>query len=229
MFRRFTRVIALLSFLIATTTLPATAQTPVASSLPEPGELTGIQQAVVRTWGIDFVAIATATPDYQPDILSNDLTILGGFILEFDTSANAADAFDRFKGGIAGELRNMDVTGNAPILEEDLVGVGDQALSATLLTTTDQYEAAVRYVLVQDGPYVFLTMAIANSEDHAVAANDLASWLANHRKSFTSDTVFDESGHSTGGLWDFFPRNDHELVSGLIPISDEVLYPESAA
>ena len=75
MIRRFTWVIALLVLLDAMATLPVAAQTPVASSLPEPEDLTGIQRAIVRTWGLDFAAIAEATPGYQTDILSDDLTI----------------------------------------------------------------------------------------------------------------------------------------------------------
>lgn len=222
---RLLLVVALLS-LLSFVTVPLAAQTQQASSLPEPATLDGIQQAVVRTWGIDFEAILAATPDYQPDILSDNLTVLGEFIFEFDSATHAGAAFTIYRAGMNDELRTMDVIGDAPIIDEALEAPGDQAFSATLVTITGDYAAAVRYVLVQDGPRLIVTFAIANDASNAAAANHLASWIAKHGTS-GGEIAFDATGHSRGGLWDSFPSEDNEMLDTMTPISDETLFPLS--
>ena len=221
----FVLIFAMLSMLLGTTTISA--QTPEPSHLPEFAELEGIQSAVVRTWGIDYPAILAATPDYQPDILGEPLTILGGYVLAFDSGDNARSAYDAFAANIAAELGTMSASESDTITEEPIDDLGDAATVATLVTDTDEYSAAVRYVLALEGSTFFLTMAIANSNDNAQPANELAAWLVNEGEPGDDQILFDPTGLSSGGPWDYFPASDNPLLTGLVPISDEVLYAES--
>jgi hypothetical protein len=201
------------------------AQTPEPSTFPDMTELSGLEQAVVRTWGLDFAAIVAATPDYQPRILRDDLTLLIGHALEFESAGDAGRAFARFEASIASELGTMAIGPNDTIVKGTIEGLGDQAAIATLSTVTEEYVATVPSIVVQDSQYIFLTMAIANSEETAHPARELADWLVNHGAPGGQPVVFDATGRSSGGLWEMFPNRANRLLEGLVPASDEVLFP----
>ncbi|CAN5785846.1 MAG: hypothetical protein ACR2GI_01790 [Thermomicrobiales bacterium] len=60
------------------------------------------------------------------------------------------------------------------------------------------------------------------------AANALVKWIVDEGAAGDDDVIFDTSGASSGGLWGYFPPNDHELLDRLAPVNDETLYPQSS-
>ncbi len=205
--------------------LPAHAQTPDANEIPPIDEFEGIQAAVDRTWGPDVAGMMAATPDLQPEDIEQGVNVLSAMVLRFDTDEHAQAAYDTFQQSLGSQLLQLAQGGTPTVSDEPISDLGDTASAVTLLTVTPDQETHLRFVLVREGEYVFLTYALAMTSDEAMIADDLARNAVNDGAEQGNEAIFVAEGGSTGGLWGFMPSDDNELLGGLIPIADETLYP----
>ncbi len=206
-------------------TLSAAAQTPAANEIPPIDDFEGIEAAVDRTWGLDIAGMMAATPDLQPEEIDQGITVLSAMVLRFDSAENALAAYNTFQSGVGSQLLQMAQGGTPAVSDEPLSDLGDLASAVTLTTTTPDQETYLRFVLVQEGEYVFLTYALAETNDQVTIADDLAAYVVNDGEEQGDEAIYVAEGASTGGLWGFMPSDDNELLGGLIPISDQTLYP----
>ncbi|MDQ3657900.1 MAG: hypothetical protein M3457_22845 [Chloroflexota bacterium] len=205
--------------------LPANAQTPAANEIPPIDEFEGIEAAVDRTWGLDIEGMLAATPDLQPEDFDEGVTVLSVMVLRFDTDEHAGTGYDAFQRGIGSQLLEMGQGGTPTVSDEPISDLGDVASAVTLTTTTPEQETYLRFVLVREGQYVFLTYALATTSDEATIADGLTQYVVNEGAEQGDEAIYVAEGASTGGLWGFMPPDDHELLGELVPIADETLYP----
>ena len=223
----------MLAMLLALSIVPAFAQDMDDTSedpLEDLSQFEGIQHGVSRSWSIDFAAMMEMTPtgeDEDPFADMTGLFLVGGFILEFEEDGNAEDAFTSFQDlsdeEVAGEL---DEDGSATIVREDLDDLGDQATAFTVTTEEEEFGGTYRYVIVQDGNYLLMAITAGTTEEDVAVADEFASEMVDNLDGQSGPGEFDEEGGSTGGLWDIFPSGDDEMFEGLVPLGDEVIYPE---
>jgi len=214
--------------IIACTLVPAlnaTAQTPAANEIPPIESFEGLEAAVDRTWGPDIAGMMAATPDLQPEDVEQGITVLSAMVLRFDSEENALAAYDTFQTGIGSQLLAMAQGGTPTVSDEPLSALGEVASATTLTTTTPEQETYLRFVLAQEEQYVFLTYALATTSDEATIADDLAAYVVNDGEEQGDEAIYVAEGASTGGLWGFMPSDDTVLLRGLVPISDQTLYP----
>lgn len=205
--------------------VPATAQTPSASEIPPIDEFVGIEAAVDRTWGLDIEGMLAATPDLQPEDFDQGVTVLSAMVLRFDTDEHAETGYDAFQRGIGSQLLDLAQGGTPTVTDEPIGDLGDVASAVTLTTTTPEQQTYLRFILVQQGQYVFVTYALATTSAEATIADDLARYVVNDGAEQGDEAIHVAEGGSSGGLWGFMPPNDHAVLGGLVPISDETLYP----
>ena len=223
---RFHRLgILLIAMLVLLPTLPAGAQTPAADEIPPIDEFAGIEAAVDRTWGQDIEGMLAATPDLQPEDFQGGVTVLNAMVLRFDTGENATAAYDMFAAGIGSQVVGLAQGGTPTVADEPVSDLGDAASAITLTTTTPEQETYLRFVLVREDRYLFLTYALASTDDEVTIANDLARYLVDDGEEQGDEAIFIAEGASSGGLWGFMPEGGNDLLGGLVPIADELLYP----
>ena len=68
-------------------------------------------------------------------------------------------------------------------------------------------------------------IALSNTPEDATDADALARYLVVEGEDEGSEAIFVAEGASTGGLWGFLPPREHELLSGMVPLMDETLFP----
>jgi hypothetical protein len=224
----------MLAMLLALSVVPAFAQDTDDTSedpLEDLSEFEGIQHGVSRSWSIDFAAMMETTPTGEGDDPFEDMSgifLIGGFVLEFDEDGNAEDAFTKFQDlsdeELASDLADDET---ATIKREELDDLGDQAMAFTITTDEEEFGGTYRYVIAQDGHYLLLAIAAGTTEEDAAVADEFASAMVDNLDDQSGPGEFDEEGGSTGGLWDIFPSDDDEMFEGLVPLGDEVLYPEA--
>ena len=203
----------------------ALAQTPDAldGALPGVGQLTGVQGAVARIWGLDIDAELRASPGASPLDFLNALTMLNATVMEFDTADSATEAFSTYAAGIGAQLQMMGQGGTPTVTESELSDVGDEATSATLETVSGDFATYYRFDLVRNDTLFFLCSGLAGSEDPVSRVDDLARWLVQNGKKDGDPAIFVAEGGSSGGLWGYMPLDGDPVVSPLVTISDETL------
>ncbi len=204
--------------------LPATAQTPTAGEIPPIDTFAGIEAAVDRTWGLDIAAMMASTPDLQPEDVEGGVTVLSAMVVRFDTDANARTGYDTFQAGLGAQLLAMAQGGTPTVADEPVSDLGDVASAATLMTTTPDQETHLRFILVQEGRYLFVVYTLATTSEEAAIADNLAQYLVDEGEEEGDEAIHVAEGGSTGGLWGFMPPNGHDVLGGLVPVSDELLY-----
>jgi len=214
--------------LIGTLTGSAVAQTPRASAIPPIREFPGIQAAVSRTYSLDIESMLAATPGLDPLSVHSEITAISIMVLQFDNAVNAAAAFDVFSNGLRAELPSFAQGGTPEVTGSGLADVGSQASVSTLRTTSGETETWLRHVTVQRDEYLFIVSSLTGTEEMAEVANNLAAGIANNGKPAGDEAIFVAEGGSTGGLWGFMPETGEQFLAGLIPVSDETLYPDPA-
>lgn len=205
--------------------LGAAAQTPAAGEIPPIGEFDGIEAAVDRTWGQDIEGMLAATPDLQPEDFEQGVTVLSAMVVRFDTDENAQAAYDTFQQGIGSQLPQMAQGGTPTVSDEPISDLGDAASALTLTTTTPEQETHLRFMIVREGRYLFITYALAETREQASSADALATYVVNEGEEQGDEAIYIAEGASSGGLWGFMPEDGSDLLGGLVPIADELLYP----
>lgn len=225
---RFHRLgILLIAMLALLPALTATAQTPASNEIPPIDEFAGIEAAVDRTWGPDLAGMMAATPDLQPEDIEMGVTVLSAIVIRFDTDANATTGFETFQAALGSQLLGLAQGGTPTVSDEPVGDLGDAASAVTLTTTTDTpgQETFLRYLLVREGRYLFVVYTLAAASEEATIADDLARYLTDTGEEEGEEAIFVAEGESSGGLWGFMPPEEDELLGGLVPIADELLYP----
>jgi hypothetical protein len=230
MFRPRIAATLLAVVILAGTSLSASAQTPSTSAIPPIDQFTGIQAAASRTFGQDVESMLAATPDLDMEAIFRGLVSTSVIVLEFDNAANAATAYDQYSAGIAEDIPTMAQGGTPEVSTGDLADVGDRATMARLYTaTSDEYETWLEFVTVQDERYVYVVTSLTAVEDKLGMATSVAAWVAQNGAPDGTEAIFAADGGSEGGLWGFMPPIGDDVLKGLIPIVDEILYPAPGA
>lgn len=205
----------------------AGAQDDGSSEVIDPSEFEGIEQAVSRAWSIDFQDLLSQTPEdgEDPFAAMEGVWLMSGMVYEFDNDDNAGAAYETISEleveAWMGDLTEAE--GDTEISIEEVDDLGDEAFSVDLVTTADD-GGAYRIDVAREDEYVFIALAVGTTEDGLESADGLIDYLVNEGEA-GDDEEFDEAGGSTGGLWDFFPDDDHESLEDLEPAGDEILYP----
>lgn len=206
--------------------LPGSAQTPSASSIPPIDEMEGIQSGISRTFVQDVESLLAATPDLDLEDVFKGLLSTTVTVLEFDNAGNAATAYDVFSKGVAADLPAMAQGGTPEVSTGDLADIGSQASYASLHSaTSDEFEAWLEYVTVQRDNYVFIVWSLTSVEADTGLATSVAAWVAQNGQADGEEAIFAADGGSSGGLWGFMPPTGDAVLKGLIPVTDEVIYP----
>ena len=189
-------------------------------------ELEGIEQAVSRGWSVDFEELFSVTPEdgEDPFAAMEGVWFVYGMVYEFDGDDNAGAAYETIskmeREEWVGDLSEEE--GDTEISIEEVDDLGDEAFEINMVTSADE-GGAYRINVAREDEYLFMAMAIGTSEDGLESADGLIDYLVNEGEA-GDDEEFDEAGGSTGGLWDFFPDDDHESVEDLEPAGDEILF-----
>lgn len=226
------RIIAILfaCIALASTSLAGSAQTPPASAIPPIDQFEGIQAGVSRTFVQDVESLLAATPDLDLEDVFRGLLSTTVTVLEFDNAGNAATAYDVFSKGVAADLPALAQGGTPEVTTGDIADIGSRASYASLHTaTSDEFEAWLEYVTVQRDNYVFIVWSLTSVESETGLATSIAAWVAQNGQPDGEEAIFAADGGSSGGLWGFMPPTGEETLKGLIPVTDEVLYPAPGA
>lgn len=215
--RRLASILCALMFVMTVT--PAAAQQEEESVLDDPSQLEGIEAGVARAWYSDR---DLSTPPAEGESL---VYIAGGAVLEFDTGEHATAAY----GTIREFIETEDALGlgaTASDLEiEELDDLGDSAVALSGSVADATVSGYLRYILVQDGTWVYYTVAMSTDADAASIADDIVAHIDAQDDDASGVGEVNENGGSTGGLWDLLPDPDDDLFEGMVPGGDNVLYP----
>ncbi len=211
---------------LASTSLVGAAQTPSASAVPPIDELEGIQAGVSRTFVQDVESLLAATPDLDLEDVFRGLLSATVTVLEFDNADNAATAYDVTSQGVAADLPALAQDSTPEVSTGEIADIGTRASYASLHTaTSDEFEAWLEYVTVQRDNYVIIVWSLTSVEADAGLATSIAAWVAENGQPDGEEAIFAADGGSSGGLWGFMPPTGDAVLKGLIPVTDEVLYP----
>ncbi len=211
--------------LVATSTA-GSAQTPSASAIPPIDQFTGVQAGVSRTYGQDVESMLAATPDLDLEDVFKGLVSVSVIVLEFDNAGNAATAYDQFTAGIESDIPSMAQNATPEVDSGDIADLGDRARMVRLhAATSDEYETWLEFVTVQHDKYLFVVTSLTAIESETGMATSVAAWVAQNGEADGGEAIFAADGGSSGSLWGFMPPAGDEVLNGLIPISDEILYP----
>jgi hypothetical protein len=214
---------ALLALLLLAFTMVGGTGVGAQESTPEglqPADLDGIQNAVSRTYALDYSAMmeAMATPGAEPS-MPTGIVGIGGVIIEFDSDDNAAVAFEKLQEDM---LSDETFSEDSEVAEFEL-DAGDQSTAYAGTYETDGQLSEDDLALVQAGNAVYVVYASGIETDVQPVVTAFVQHLIDAEGSGAGE--FNEDGTSTGGLWDKFPADDDELVAGLITY-DAIVYPQ---
>ncbi len=228
--RRMTAM--LLACLLALSFLTAAAQDDLEiDPFANLGQYEGIESAVGRIWSVDFEALAELAmeeSDEGADPLAGvtSLYYLGALAIEFDSDDNAEGAFDELRAMESQLSPEAFGDPEAEVSLEDLEDVGDQAFAIAVDFSSDFFVGAALYSFALEDEYIFAVISSASDMESASMAFDVLDYLVEHADDHTGLGDFDELGESSDGLWEYFPDENHDLLTGLVVVQDEILYPE---
>jgi hypothetical protein len=208
----------MLALLLALTVIPAAAEE-TDSVIDDPGQLTGIQAGVSRSWN---TTMDMSTPPAEG---ASFVYFAGVAVLEFDSEDNAEAAFttmrDFFETNAATELGLPA----EDIQFEERDDPGDSAFAMQGGFAEEGEQGYFRYILVHDAEYVYYAGAVTSDEESAGIADDLVAHIDDQDDDASGLGEFNEEGTSTGGLWDLLPAADDAMFEGLAVSGDEIQYP----
>ena len=225
--------VPVLAALLALSFIPASAQNSDTNGIEDVSKLEGIQGAVDRSW--ESVESSQATPVVSgtpvgsaTPVVSTMSTSLIATVMVFDTDAHAQATFelqrDAFLVGLDGSgsmVEGMD----AEMSNQAIEGLGDEAHAFDTHFTGEGIDAYSRYLLVWDGESVFFNIIVGPSLEAISAVDLLMEYMVEEGEFSPEPEVFAADGTSTGGIWGFFPANDHPALTGLAPTSDQIEFP----
>ena len=181
-----------------------------------PGLMEGIQYGVARQWN------STADLSTPPAEGESLVYFAGGLVYEFDEEDNAEVAFDLLKDALATYVNQEFGLASDAFTQEE---IDDDTFAYHGLIEEGDERVYFKYVVAAEDEYVLVSISATTDEDASVIANDLIEYMEDQDDDLSGLGEFNEDGTSTGGLWDFFPAGDNELLEGLGGASDNVVYP----
>jgi hypothetical protein len=225
---RFLAGIAMAALLGLTLMSPVTAQDDEAA-LSDLSDIDGLQRLVARFYSVDFEAMmaSLSTPgageETMPDLSAYQFATAGVF--QFESGETAEAGFDVLYEQLQTGLFEEDEAAELKIEESEVIDLGDEAMAITA-SGEEEGEPYFSYgFFVRDGQHIFYLLSVSGSENGAQMAHDLAQSMVDAEPGDAEET-FVEDGTSTGGIWDLLPAADDEALGGMIPQSDEVVFPE---
>jgi hypothetical protein len=220
-------LVLLLAAVTALTLVPAAAQDEEAGPFDDVSQLEGIEEAVARTYSIDFEALMSVTPeDPEADPFADLEGPVFIFVeaIQFEDDSAAEDAFDLFRDEAVDSMAESEEGVEAEFTEEEIDDLGDQAMAIDMETVEEGEESFLRISIAQQDEYLLMAMTLGTTDDSTENNDALLEYLVDEGEA-GGDVEFDESGSSTGGLFDFFPDDDHESLGGLVVSTDQILFP----
>jgi hypothetical protein len=225
--------IPLLGALLALTLIPASAQNSDTNGIEDVSKLEGIQGSVDRSWesvpSTQATPVVSATPEGSATpVVSTMSTSLIATVMVFDTDSHAQATFelqrDAFLVGLDGSgsmVEGMDTEMSNQAIEN----LGNEAHAFDTHFTGEGIDAYSRYLLVWDGETVFFNIIVGPSLEAISAADLVMEYMVDEGGPSPEPETFAADGTSTGGIWGFFPANDHSSLNGLVPTTDQVQFP----
>lgn len=191
------------------------------------GTLEGIQEAISRTYTVDFSAmmesIGTPGPNGEMGELPEltGVISLQGTVARFDSGDNAAAAVDTMDAELKGSLEGQD---DAPELTEiEDLELGDKSKAYTASQEIEGQQTNLVVIIAQQDEFAYLTIGAVIDGDAQEVTKGLTQALIDNEAGDNA-AAFSEDGTSTGGVWDKFPKADDELVADLTAF-DQQVYP----
>jgi hypothetical protein len=181
------------------------------------GALAGIQRVVQRNYSGDAAALAT------PETAPSATYFLVAEIAAFDMAGNAAAALEPISTQVlSGYGEGFSITPESA----DPGELGDQVVAHVGATEKDGLSIELATIVVQANASIYTVAAVGVGTDTGVletATAIIEAMIATEAGS--GDGTFDETGHSTGGIWDQLPGEGDAVLNDLLPESDEQIYP----
>jgi hypothetical protein len=179
--------------------------------------LEGIQDAVSRQYSGDTTALQT------PETAPATTYFLTSLAAGFDTPEHAETALEPFHSEL---LAALSTESQLTMESVDPGDLGDRALAAFGSGEQDGVTVEVTMVSVQADAYLYLVRAVGVGVDAGALETATAVIQAMiDAEAGDEPGEFDEYGESTGGLWDKLPVEGDDVLGGLIPETDEQVYP----
>lgn len=196
-------------------------------SIPGLEELEGLETAVARAYVFDFSAMDTGN---TPAEGGRSILVFAGWVIEFDSSDSASAGFDSLVDTAGAEAMAMLAADGAEVTPVAVDDLGEKATTWGAAGDDASSPGYARYLMMQEGAYVFLIMIVAESEATAMDTEVLAAHFSDQvAEGHTGIGEMVSEGSYTGGLWAFFPAGDDPLYAGLIQDEDVVVFPANAA
>jgi hypothetical protein len=212
----------LASILFALMLAPAAAQdTEPLDDLDDFAEVDGLEYAVSRIWMVDFETMLAASP--AAGMAAPDLFFTMAMVWRMDSTEHAEEAFTFLEEDGTDDLLQDDT---ANVEMSDLDGIGDQASTTEVSSSDDDLEGVTRISIAQEGEYVYLVMSLGGNSASVANADLVLGAMVNDADPSDGDGTLAEDGTSTGGIWDTFPADDLDALTGLINAGDSIMYPE---
>lgn len=229
----FRRIAGLfLALLLGLSIVPAFAQDSEDDLSEDPledlSQFEGIEYGVSRSWSIDFSAMMEMTPasdDEDPFASMTGIFLIGGVVLEFEDDDNAESAFDLFDEH-GEESLSADLEEGATLEKDEVDALGDQALAFVAISEDEEFGGTYRYLIIRDGEYLLVSIVAGTTEEDMAVADEFAEAMLDNLDGQSGVGEFSEDGTSSDGLWDVFPSGDEDMFEGLVPVGDEIIYPE---
>lgn len=189
-------------------------------------QLPGIVSAVLRGYS------ASEGPPSIPDMGHISVSVY-----RFDSLDNANASYDRLVSNFTGEYADMQANNvGYTLVTGDLSGPGERSDLVRLDSADATGRQSQEFILTLHETYVFGVMTITGGPDEAGATPEataeptatalgLATALVAGGQPSPDEAIFYEDGTSTGGDWGFMPAAGDPLLAGLLPMTDQQLYP----
>ena len=183
--------------------------------------LEGLQRSVMRSYGLDYMAIFDQMATPGAGIANpHGVIFLWANLLEFDNAEHARAAMATLKDAAVG-TDGITVSG-APVSEIQL-NLGDESISYLESQEIDgQQSNAILTLVRQDNTIYFVIMTAIDTPAEPILT-ELVTYMIDTPAEDGAGT-FSSAGTSTGGLWAKLPPIGHPLLPNLIA-SDAVIFP----
>lgn len=203
--KRFALLACLLSLMIPVT---AAAQTPVA--------IDGLQVIAERQYA--------AETEGTIDTSGEGVFLASVRVYVFDDADSADSTWELL---VANESVEQDLPEGDDVNYEktELEDLGDRGMAINLeAELADGKVGVFRTAMAQRDAMIVTVNVVAGSADGAQLADDLLAEMI-ERDPSDSESKYDGTGDSTGGVWDVFPPADAESLQGLKPYADKETRP----
>lgn len=183
--------------------------------------LEGLQRSVMRSYGLDYMAIFDAMATPGSDVPNpQGVIFLWANVLEFDSTEHAQAAMTHLADAAA-KTDGITTTG-AGVNPVDLA-LGDESIAYLETQDISGQQANAILALVRTDRTIFFVIMTAIDSPAEPALTSIVTYMIDNPAGEDAG-VFNPAGTSTGGLWNRLPPVGHPLLPNLIA-SDAVIFP----